>query len=136
MDILDRVQPFALAVLRVILGVILIAHGKMKLFGGMAQHTHFVGSLGMPGWMGYFSAGTEFVGGILLIVGLLTRIVGIAVTIEMLVAIFKVHLKNGMIKPGGFEYPMLIATVAFALIFFGSGPISLDWLFGGSRRRA
>lgn len=136
MEILDRVQPFALAVLRVILGVILLAHGKAKIFGGMAQHTHMVASLGIPAWMGYLSATTEFVGGILLIVGLLTRLVGIAVTIEMLVAIFKVHLKNGMIKPMGYEFPMLVATVAFALIFFGAGPISLDWLFGGTHRRS
>jgi putative oxidoreductase len=134
MKFLDGVQPFALAVLRVVAGVILIAHGKMKLFGGMGQHMHMVSSLGLPGWMGYLSATTEFAGGILLIVGLLTRYVGLAVTIEMLVAIFKVHLKNGMTKPGGFEYPMLLGTVAFALIFFGAGPISLDWLFGGGSK--
>ena len=129
MRTLDRVQPFALLVLRVILGVILLTHGKAKLFGGMAAHKHMVVAIGLPAWMGYLSSTTEFVGGILLILGLLTRLVGIAVVIEMLTVIFKIHFKRGMIGPGGYELPMLVGTVAFALFFFGSGPISLDWLF-------
>ncbi len=119
--------------LRVVLGAILIAHGKMKLFGGMGNFTHMVAGLGVPGWMGYLAAGTEFFGGILLILGLLTRLVGVAVTIEMLVAIFRVHLKHGLMGQGGYEFPMLVCTTAFSLIFFGAGPISLDWLFGGGR---
>jgi putative oxidoreductase len=127
--ILDRAQPFALLVLRVALGAILFAHGTGKVFGGLEQHKHFVASLGVPAWAGYLSAGTEFVGGILLILGLLTRLAGVAVTIEMLVAIFRVHLKRGLTAPGGYEFPLLVCTVAFVLIFFGSGPISLDWLF-------
>jgi len=136
--ILDRVQPFALTVLRVVVGVILIAHGRPKMFGGLHQHMAYVAKIGMPAWMGYLSAGTEFVGGILLVAGLLTRLVGIAVCIEMLVAIFKVHLKNGITGPGGYDYPMLMAAVAWLLIFFGAGPISLDWLFspqGEGRRK-
>jgi putative oxidoreductase len=130
------VQPFALAVLRIVLGIVLLTHGKAKVFGGMAAHQQMVASLGMPDWMGYLSAGTEFIGGILLITGLLTRFASIAVVIEMLVAIFRVHLKHGLTGPGGYEYPLLICTVAFGLIFFGAGPISLDWLFSsGSRRK-
>ncbi len=132
MHILDRVQPLALAVLRVVLGTILIAHGKQKVFGGLGNITHMVAGLGMPGWMGYLVAGTEFFGGILLVLGLITRLVGVAVTIEMLVAIFRVHLKNGLFSShNGFEFPMLVCAAAFSLIFFGAGPISLDWLFGG-----
>lgn len=137
MRILDRAQPFALTVLRVVLGVILIAHGRQKVFGGIHHHLAFVGKLGLPPWLGYLSAGTEFVGGILLILGLLTRLVGIAVVIEMLVAIFKVHLKNGLATPAGYDFPMSMAAIAFLLIFYGAGPISLDWLLnpsGDSRR--
>lgn len=130
MRILDRAQPFALLVLRVALGVILIVHGKEKIFGGMAAHKHFVAMIGMPAWTGYLSAGTEFFGGILLILGLLTRLVGVAVTIEMLVAIFRVHLKNGLTGPGGYEYPLIVGVVGFALIFLGGGPVSVDWLLG------
>lgn len=139
MHFLDRLQPLGLTILRVVLGAILIAHGKPKLFGGgLHGHLAMVGSMGMPAWLGYLSAGTEFIGGILLIVGLLTRLVGIAVTIEMLVAIFKVHLKNGIVgSPGhpGYDFAMLVGTAGFALIWFGAGPISLDWLFGGRHDR-
>jgi putative oxidoreductase len=133
---LDRLQPIALLVLRVAVGAVLIAHGKGKVFGGLHAHTAYVGSLGIPGWLGYLSASTEFFGGILLVAGLLTRVVGIAVTIEMLVAIFKVHLKNGIIGgPGheGYQLPLLVAAIGFSLIWFGAGPISLDWLFGGHK---
>jgi putative oxidoreductase len=132
--ILDRVQPLGLVVLRLVLGIVLIAHGKGKIFGGMGKHMASVASLGMPGWMGYLSAGTEFFGGILLIVGLATRLVGLAVFIEMLVAIFKVHWKNGLTGQGGYEYPLALCAMGFALIWFGSGPISLDWLFEGTKR--
>jgi putative oxidoreductase len=136
LQILDRVQPLALLVLRVVAGAILVAHGSKKVFGGMHQHMGMVATLGMPAWMGYLSAGTEFIGGLLLIAGLLVRLVGIAVCVEMVVAIFKVHLKNGLSGPGGYEFPMTLAGIGFALIFFGAGPISLDWLFNpkaGSR---
>jgi len=117
----------------VALAAVLIAHGKAKIFGGMAAHKHFVASLGMPGWLGYFSAGTEFFGGILLLVGLITRFAGLAVTFEMLVAIVRVHLKNGLTGDHGYEFALMVGVAAFVLIFFGAGPISMDWLLGGSR---
>ncbi len=136
MRTLDRLKPLALLVLRVVLGAILIVHGHQKLFGGMHQHMAMVAELGMPRWMGYLSAGTEFFGGILLIAGLITRIVGIAFTIEMLVAIAKVHWKHGLTEPGGYQFPLSVGAIAFALIFLGAGPISLDWVFArkGSER--
>jgi putative oxidoreductase len=130
LSFLDRAQPLGLLVLRLVVGAILIAHGSMKAFGGLHQHMGMVAKLGMPPWMGYLSTTTEFVGGMLLVLGLLTRLVGLAVCIEMVVAIFKVHLKNGLVGAAGYEFPMTIAAVGFALIFFGAGPISLDWLFG------
>ncbi len=135
MRTLDRVQPLGLLVLRVVLGAILITHGKQKLFGGMGNFTHMVAAIGMPGWMGYLAAGTEFFGGILLILGLATRLVGIAVTIEMLVAVFRVHLKHGLAGQGGYDFPLLVCATAFSLIFFGAGSISLDWLLGGGQHK-
>lgn len=140
MRFFDHLQPVGLLVLRVVLGIVLIAHGKPKVFGGLHAHTAYVGTLGMPPWMGYLSANVEFFGGILLIAGLLTRCVGLAVTIEMLVAIFKVHLKNGLLGgpapgQGGYQTALLVGTMAFALITLGAGPISLDWLFGSRKGR-
>ena len=135
MQILERAQPLALLVLRLALGAVLFAHGQAKIFGGMAAHKHFVASIGMPAWMGYLSAGTEFIGGLLLILGLLTRLAGLAVTIEMLVAIVKVNLKHGLTGPGGYEFPLMVGVVGFALVLIGPGSISVDWLLGGSSRR-
>jgi putative oxidoreductase len=130
---LGRFQPIGLLVLRVALGVIMIAHGKGKIFGGLAKHTGMVASLGLPHWLGYLSAGTEFFGGILLLAGLLVPLVGLAFCIEMCVAIAKVHFKNGLTGPGGYEFPLSLAASSFALIWFGGGTISLDWLIFGSK---
>jgi len=127
--ILDRLQPLALLVLRVALGAIMTWHGYGKVFGGMSKHVSLVASLGLPGWWAYFSAAAEFGGGILVLVGLLTRYASVAIFINMFVAIWKVHWKNGLPGPGGYEFPLACAAIAFALIFFGSGPIALDWVF-------
>jgi putative oxidoreductase len=94
----------------------------------MVQH------LGFPGWMAYLLAGTEFFGGILMIAGLLTRFVAVAMLIDMSVAIWKIHWHNGLKCPGGFEFPMSVAAIAFSLIFFGAGPIALDSIRKGSVR--
>lgn len=130
--VLDHLQPLALLALRLILGVIMIDHGYGKVFhGGLWPFVQHVGSMGLPSWLGYCSAFTEFFGGILLVAGFLTRFVSIAVVIDMAVAIWKIHWKNGMFGKGGYEFPLTLATVAFALILFGAGPIAIDAIRGG-----
>jgi putative oxidoreductase len=122
LDTLNRLQPFALLVMRLVLGAIMIAHGYHKVFGGFHHHMEMVGSLGLPYWMGYFSAGTEFFGGIGIVLGLFTRFFSLAIVIEMSVAIWKVHFKNGLMGNGGFEFPLALAAIAFALVCFDGGP--------------
>lgn len=137
MRFLDRLQPLALLALRLILGVIMIGHGYGKVFhGGLAQHVARVSSLGLPGWWAYLSAFTEFFGGMLLIAGFLTRFVSLAMMIDMSVAIWKVHWKNGMFGKGGYELVLTLATIAFALIFLGAGPIAIDAVRGGGGARS
>ena len=131
MRYLDRLQPLALLVLRLVLGAIMIAHGYPKVFGGLHRHVGFVSSLGLPGWLAYASAFAEFFGGILVIVGLVTRCASIAIVIDLLVAIWKVHWKHGLTGQGGYEFPLALAAIAFALIFFGGGPIAIDSIRGG-----
>ncbi len=118
--------------MRLVLGAILIAHGYHKVFGGFHHHMDMVGSLGLPPWMAYLSTGTEFVGGIGIVLGLFTRFFSLAFVIEMGVAIWKVHFKNGLTGQGGYEFPMAAATIAFALLCFGGGPWGVT--FGGSGR--
>ena len=131
MDLLNRLQPLALLIMRLALGAIMIAHGYHKVWGGFHHHMDFVGSLGLPRWMAYFSAGTEFFGGIALVLGLLTQFFSLAIVIEMGVAIWKVNFKNGLMGPMGYEFPLAVATIALALLCFGGGPWGLT--FGGGR---
>jgi putative oxidoreductase len=121
-DFFNRLQPFALLVLRLVLGAIMIAHGYHKVFGGFHHHMEMVRSLGIPSWMAYLSTGTEFFGGIGIVLGLFTRFFSLAFIIEMGVAIWKVHFKNGLIGQGGYEFPLSLVAIAFALVCFGGGP--------------
>ena len=130
MDFLNRLQPLALLVMRLVLGAIMIAHGYHKVWGGFHQHMEVVGSLGIPRWLAYLSAGTEFFGGIAIVLGLFTRFFSLAIVIEMGVAIWKVHFKNGLTGNGGYEFALALATMAFALMCFGGGPWGFN--FGGS----
>jgi putative oxidoreductase len=133
---LNRLQPVALLVMRLVLGAILIAHGYGKVFGGFHGHQQSVGSLGLPAWMAYLSAGTEFFGGIAIVLGVCTRCFSLAVLIEMAVAIWKVHFKNGLKGPGGYEFPLALATIALALMCFGGGPWGFNFGRGEKSSKA
>ena len=136
MDSLNRLQPFALLIVRVVLGAIMISHGYHKVFGGFHNHMQFVGGLGIPSWMAYLSTGTEFFGGIGIVLGVFVRFFSLAFVIEMAVAIAKVHFKNGLTGQGGYEFPLALATLAFALMCFGGGPIGLNFGkgWGGAKK--
>jgi putative oxidoreductase len=127
MEFFKRLQPFALLVMRLALGAIMIAHGYRKVFGGFHGHQQMVAGLGLPAWMAYFSTITEFFGGIAIVLGLFTQFFSLAFFIEMLVAIWKVHWRHGLTAQGGFEFPMSLATIAFALMCFGAGPYALSF---------
>jgi putative oxidoreductase len=131
---LDRLQPLALLVMRLALGAIMAAHGYHKVFGGLHHHAQMVAGLGLPGWLGYVSAFAEFLGGLLILVGLFTRAAAFAVCVDLVVAIAKVHLHNGLIgspdRPG-YEFALAAAALAFALILFGGGPIAIDHVLRG-----
>lgn len=141
MRYLDRLQPLALFVMRLTLGCIMTVHGYHKVFGGLQHFAHTVGGMGMPVWLGYVAAFTELLGGLLLIVGFFARLAAFGLCVDLAVAIWKVHLHNGLLGSAdhpGFEFPLAAATLAFALIFFGAGPISIDHVLrggggGGSR---
>jgi len=140
---LDRLQPLALLLMRLALGAIMVAHGYHKVFGGLHHHAQMVASMGLPAWLGYVSAFTEFLGGLMILAGFFTRAAAGAVCVNLVVAIWKVHLHNGLIgspdRPG-YEFALAAATLAFALIFFGSGPIAIDHVLrgggGGATRRS
>jgi putative oxidoreductase len=134
---LDRLQPLALLVLRVVLGAVMIGHGYGKVFGGLSHFAQFVRTLGLPGWLAYPSAFAEFFGGVLVIAGLLTRCASLAILMDMSVVIWKVRWKYGLVGNAGYEFPLALAAIAFALIFLGGGPIAFDSIRkGGGGGRA
>jgi len=126
-------NDLGLLLLRLILGVVLMFHGSQKLFGwfdggGMEKFTQSLEELQipMPQVSAWLSAGTEFVGGALIVLGLLTRLVAVPVMVNMLVAVIAVHRHEFAVQKGGMEYPLMLCVVALALVFMGAGRFSVD----------
>ena len=137
MRYLDRLQPLALLVLRLVLGAVMLGHSYPKVWGGEHQYVGYISGLGLPGWSAYFSIAAEFGGGLLLVLGLYTRVAALAVLVDMIVAIWKQHWPHGFLGQGGYQLPLALAAIAFALIFFGGGPIALDSVRrGGGKAKA
>jgi putative oxidoreductase len=132
MRFLDKLQPLGLVAMRIALGAVMIVHGYPKVTG-IHNVEKFFSSIGLPWWSAYLSAGAEFFGGILIIIGLLTRFFSLAQLIDMIVAIAKVHWKHGLVGEGNYQLPLTLAALSLALIFFGAGPIALDAIIGRSR---
>lgn len=125
------IAPLAL---RLGAGTIFVAYGAQKLFGwfggyGLEGTGQFMASLGLePGYLMALAAGSaEFFGGILLIFGLLTRPVGIALSFTMLVAIVTVHLPNGLFMANnGYAFGLALMVISISVAISGAGKLSVD----------
>ena len=127
-----------LLILRLGIGLIIAAHGAQKLFGvwggpGMAKWTQSVHRLRIrpaQPWA-WVAALSEFGGGLLLALGLLSPLGSLAIIGAMVVAIATVHLSKGFwAGKGGFEFNLALITGAAALAFTGPGPYSIDNALG------
>jgi putative oxidoreductase len=115
-------------------GVIMAAHGAQKLFGGFGGYglqgtgQFFAESLGLkPGvLMAAMAGGTELIGGLLLIVGLLTRVAGASLAGTMVVAIVTAHSSAFFASNGGMEYPLMLLLASLTLAIGGGGKFSVD----------
>lgn len=129
----------ALLVLRLGTGVIIAAHGYQKLFMfGIAGTTQFFTQVGapLPEITAPLVAILEFAGGIALILGVLTRLVSLALAIDMLAALLIVHLQGGFFVPDGIEFVLALMTACAALALAGAGAYSVDEAIAARRARA
>lgn len=131
-------MELGLLVIRVVVGLLFVGHGTQKLFGWFGGHglkgtAGFMESLGMrPAKQHALAAGAaEAGGGVLLALGLVTPLAAAALIAVMVVAIATVHAKNGVwLTENGYEYNLVLATVAFAVTAIGAGNWSLDNALG------
>jgi putative oxidoreductase len=127
----SRQLSIGLAVLRIAVAAVFINHGRQKLFVyGFAGVTGAFTQMGvpLPGVMGPLIGLLEFFGGIALLVGFLTRLLGVAFAFDMLGAILLVQLKKGF---SGFELEFLLLGASVALFLMGAGGFSVDAFLAG-----
>lgn len=122
----------ALLLLRVVSGAAFILHGYPKM-----QHPFIWMGETFPGWLQALAAVAEFGGGIALIIGLLTRLAALGITITMLVAIFMVHLPQGhpfVGREASWELAAVYLAIMLTFLLRGPGVLSLDALIFGSKK--
>ncbi len=124
----NRTAPFAGLALRVSLGVMFIAHAYLKIavftLPGTAQ---FFEAVGFPGFLAYPVTFAELIGGALLVLGVYTRVVAVAL-IPVLAGATLVHLGNGWVfsaEGGGWEYPAFLIVASAVQALLGDGAYAL-----------
>lgn len=130
----DRQVNAGLAILRGVVGAVFVAHGAQKLFVfGLPGVTGAFEGMGVPlaGLIGPGVAFLEFVGGLALIAGLLTRVVAVGLAATMLGAMVLVHLPAGFFLPNGAEFVLTLFAAALALAVTGAGAWSVDARLAG-----
>ena len=127
----SRQAELAAFVLRIGLGTMYLAHSvvlKLTTFG-LAGTADFFVAVGLPGWLAYVTFAAEAVGGILLILGVLSRWVALALIPPLLGAIIWVHAANGWVftaANGGWEYPAFLIVASIAQALLGDGAYRLS----------
>ena len=132
-------DDYAIAVARLVLGVVFFAHGAQKMLGWFGGYgfsgtmNFFTQMMHIPAPLAFLAICAEFFGGLGLIVGLLGRVAAFGISINMLVAIFTVHIHNGFFanwtgqqKGEGFEYHLLALALLLLIMAKGSGALSVD----------
>ncbi|WP_099353670.1 DoxX family protein [Fredinandcohnia onubensis] len=120
-------------IIRVVLGITFFIHGLDKFQGGVENTAGWFESIGIPGVVAYGVAVVELVGGIMLVLGLFSRIVSILFAVVMVGAIVKVKLAIGFLGNGqmaGYELDLAFLAMAVMLAITGSKAFALDQLIG------
>lgn len=112
--------------IRLALGAIFLVHGWMK-FQDIAGTINFFSGLGLAEFLAYLVATMELVGGILMIIGIYTRLAGLMIAAVMIGAIYFVKFKVGFV--GGYEFDLILLAAALGVTFTGGGKYALMQLF-------
>ncbi len=130
--------------LRLALGAVFVAHGAQKVLGSFngpgfnaftSGNTPFSFMKPASAWLAA-AALAELLGGLLVFLGLLTRVGAFLITCVMLTAIIGIHWPHFFASNRGFEYPMALLAICLALLIAGGGAASIDLaMLGGGRRR-
>jgi putative oxidoreductase len=129
-------QQFAIALLRIVTGIVFTAHGAQKVFVfGFAGVTAGFAKMGvpMPAVTAPFIGVLELVAGIALIIGLLTRLAALGLACDMLGAILLVHGAAGFFLPTGYEFVLMLLTANVVLVLGGPGALSVDGILASHR---
>ncbi len=127
--------------LRLAVGAVMIGHGAQKLFGAWGGHgleatgQFLASSLGLQPGLAWAAlvAGTEFFGGLALVLGLGTRIAAAGIAIAMAVAAFVVHGGAFFLSNNGMEFSLTLLLAALSLLISGGGAVSADARLSSSR---
>jgi putative oxidoreductase len=122
-------QSWGTALLRIMVGIVFLMHGRQKLFVfGFHGVAGMFGHIGIP-FPAFFAVAVtllEFVGGAALVFGLFTRWISLLLAFDMLVAVLAVKLKGGFMGSGGFEFELLLLVASLSIALTGPGAASLD----------
>lgn len=125
--------------MRVVLGILLLAHGISKFQMGLGNVAAWFASAGTPGFLAYIAGWLELIGGILLILGLFTRYVSVLFTVMLLGAIATMKLPLGLLGNGqmtGYELDLAYLMLTVYFIFAGPGSLSIDKVLFGKGNAA
>ena len=127
MQILDRLNPLGLLVLRLGAATNFLSTGYDKLFGSPGKWLVWFPKQGFPFYFAYIAGALELFGGLLLILGLLTRLIGLLLAIQMAIAVWKVSLPHsGIYNVEGYGLPLMLGAACFVLFTAGAGIFSVS----------
>lgn len=143
--IVNTSNDFTLTILRLVMGVVFLAHGAQKMLGWFGGYGFsgtmgfFTQQLGIPAIFAFLAICAEFFGGLGLIVGFLGRIAAFGILCNMAVAVLMIHRHvgffmnwTGIQKGEGFEYHLLAIAIGLVILIKGSGAFSIDHVLSDS----
>jgi putative oxidoreductase len=126
----ETLPALGVALLRISLGIMYLAHSVLLKFFtfGLAGTAGYIESIGLPAWLAYATFAAEAIGGVMLVLGIYSRWVAVALIPALLGAIIWAHGANGWVftaPNGGWEYPLYLIVLSVAQFLLGDGALAL-----------